>query len=86
VPSSIGNWLPGTFIMALGLSTIFGNMFKKVDRFLNLNHCSTILHPKKADTDLESDAKSKVEVVESKVPNVISYATPTQIVVTPMRG
>ena len=40
VPSSIGNWLPGTFIMALGLSTIYGSMFKKVDRYLNLNHVS----------------------------------------------
>jgi len=40
VPSSIGNWLPGTFIMALGLSTIYGSMFKKVDRYLNLNQVS----------------------------------------------
>jgi formate/nitrite transporter FocA (FNT family) len=40
VPSSIGNWLPGTFIMALGLSTIYGSMFKKVDHYLNLNHVS----------------------------------------------
>jgi len=74
VPSSIGNWLPGTFIMALGLSTIYGSMFKKVDRYLNLNHlsnCSTVSHPK---ADLESGAKPKVVKVIS--------ATPTQLVAT----
>ena len=69
VPSSIGNWIPGTFIMALGLSTIYGSMFKKVDRFLNLNNLSNC-SPK---ADLESGAKPKVV-------NVIS-ATPTQLIV-----
>ena len=69
VPSSVGNWIPGTFIMALGLSTIYGSMFKKVDRFLNLNNLSNC-SPK---ADLESGAKPKVV-------NVIS-ATPTQLIV-----
>ena len=55
VPSSVGNWIPGTFIMALGLSTIYGSMFKKVDRFLNLNHL-TNCSPK---ADLESGAGAK---------------------------
>ena len=87
VPASIGNWLPGTFFMALGLSTIYGSMFKKVDRYLNLNHlpnCSTIFgstvheQPK---ADLESGAKPKVAaaVDVTKLVKVVS-ATPTQFV------
>ena len=84
VPASVGNWIPGTFIMALGLSAIYGSTFKKVDRFLNLNHlsnCSTICpffgstvraHQK---ADLESGAKPKVL-------NVVSYSTPRQVVAT----
>ena len=90
VPSSVGNWIPGTFIMALGLSTIYGSTFKKVDSFLNLNHlsnCSTICrmfgstvraHPK---ADLESGAKPKVvNVVDvTKLVRVVS-ATPMQFV------
>jgi len=87
VPSSIGNWLPGTFIMALGLSTIYGSMFKKVDRYLNLNHlsnCTTIsgsTNREQPKADLESGAKPKVATVldVTKLVTVVS-ATPTQFV------
>jgi hypothetical protein len=82
VPSSVGNWIPGTFIMALGLSTIYGSTFKKVDRYLNLNHlsnCATICRIRKVrarpKADLESGAKPKVV-------NVVSTATPTRFVAT----
>ena len=80
VPASVGNWIPGTFIMALGLSTIYGSTFRKVDRFLNINHllsCATICRIRKVrarpKADLESGAKPKVV-------NVVSTATPTRFV------
>jgi hypothetical protein len=66
--------------MALGLSTIYGSMFKKVDRYLNLNHlsnCSTIsgsTNREQPKADLESGAKPKVVKIIS--------ATPTQLVAT----
>jgi formate/nitrite transporter len=80
VPASVGNWIPGTFIMALGLSTIYGSTFRKVDRSLNINHllsCATICRIRKVrarpKADLESGAKPKVV-------NVVSTATPTRFV------
>jgi len=91
VPASVGNWVPGTFIMALGLSTIYGSTFKKVDRFLNLNHlsnCATICRffgrstvRSRPKADLENGAKPKVvNVVDvTKLVKVVS-ATPTQFV------
>jgi len=90
VPSSIGNWIPGTFIMALGLSTIYGSMFKKVDRYLNLNHlskCSTIFgstNHEQPKADLESGTKPKVAnaVSPTKLVKVVT-ATPTQLVTIP---
>ena len=90
VPSSIGNWLPGTFIMALGLSTIYGSMFKKVDRYLNLNHlskCSTIFgstNHEQPKADLESGTKPKVvnAVSPTKLVKVVT-ATTTQLVTIP---
>ena len=95
VPSSVGNWIPGTFIMALGLSTIYGSMFKKVDSFLNINHlssCSTIrrifgssVHATSSyatsRADLESGANPKAANVldATKLVKVVT-ATPTQFV------
>jgi hypothetical protein len=90
MPASVGNWISGTFCMSLALSTIYGSMFKKVDRFLNLNHlsnCATIRRMfgstvrARPRADLESGAKPKVvNVVDvTKLVKVVS-ATPTQFV------
>jgi len=90
MPASVGNWISGTFCMSLALSTIYGSMFKKVDRFLNLNHLSNCAAIRRMfgstvrarpRADLESGAKPKVvNVVDvTKLVKVVS-ATPTQFV------